>query len=328
MPKRRRKRKLRKESKMGVAIVLAFMFILFCFFVVTGAQQKMAPLQTVVPIGWGIKDVEPQVPALCYWEFYMVDVTTEDPIPNVRIRIVMDDPILGHGEYNVYTNDAGYADITTLQYQWSEITAEHLNYETRQDTFDGRQGHIVVKWHLTPKGDGDGVSLTLYAQVDEKRDLIKAAVHLGEQQFVFDETYPQKAIIWGLELRNYSMRVEGYWLEWHSWGPLGGYYEQHPFSWVITVDTTESTWWVDVLTGDVWQGEPPYVPPPVDPWKILTDFIAWLTQYWLIVVIGAVVLYALPHVATMIAAVRGTQPSRGVDVVGVLREARLADRGV
>ncbi len=290
-----------QENKTGVLLVLCLVAGLLLYSGYTVQQQSIIQHQTLsfVPENLSLDDLEPLGVALCNWQFKMRDKNTGQGIPDVHINIIIDIPIVGRGEYSCYTDQNGYAQITTIQYQWTKVVAKHPNYQTREDIFDSRGGSLYVDWQLTPDAGGEEgkVKIVLYTQVDKKRWRIIGGINVGDEHYGIGRNYPYKTVMFLMEDSTHMLTVEGYYYAENNVA------KRKDFSYNIEVTTNNSdeSYWIDVLTGDLHAGTPPYVPDDFNWWKALQQLGAWLQQYWLLVLVGAITLYSLPHIATIYA---------------------------
>jgi hypothetical protein len=237
-------------------------------------------------------------PIICKWEFWVTDKNTSEPLPNVWIRIWFDDPLIGHGEYNVYTDVNGYGTVEELGYQWNYVNLTKYGYVSYQfGPVDSRTFHLQFHLSLTANPSvpprSSVSTLILYIQYDNTRNRVWASATVNKVKYLFScEDYPEKIVVDGLSRNaSYSVLLDGN----YQTNPENGY-STAPFHFTINLKLTSATseFWVDPSTENVGTGKPPYVAPPADYWSLLTSAIAWLTQYWLVVVIVGVALYLAP----------------------------------
>lgn len=282
-----------------MALVLVLISVIAATYSFT--RPKSLSTEPLGPPEWSLSVVELAGMAGCTWEFWMADAQTGKPIPNVNILLEYNDPTLGYGHLNAYTDAKGYATLKTIQYQWVQVTASHPNYEPRTDTFDSRTSNLVVSWTLTPKSspsNGNYVWITLYAQVDMKWWVVRGTVEVNGESYVFDSQHPYKVVLYLPKETTQTLYVSGY----HQ---TDQQFETKYYSYTVTltVPAQNSSCWIDILTGELHQGTPPTPPTPPDGWG--WGWLDWLAQNWMWIATLAIVLYALPHVASLAKTIKG-----------------------
>jgi len=270
---------------------------------------------SAIPEGWTLSTIIPLQIELTNWEFYMRDIETEMGIPDVHIFLSTD--ALGqHGILSVYTDANGYAKMTVIKVDTATITATHPDYYQRSETVDCRVSNKYVDWLLTPLTEpqppgqtpppisSDTVKVILYAQVDKKSYIIIGGVDVEGEHYGFDRRQPQRAVMWLKQNTVHTMSVSGWYNEVEK-DIFGGRTGYNPivFSYTIQITTTnaDAKYWINIENGDVHTGLPP-TPEDEDGGSWLWNF---LMTWGMWIIAGGIILYALPHIASLAKTIKG-----------------------
>ena len=275
--------------------------------------QKI-PLSTI-PEGWMLSSITPLQIELTNWEFYMRDIKIEAGISDVHIFLECD--ALGqHGETSVYTDANGYAKKTVIKVDSVTVRATHPKYYVRSETMNCRVSGMYIDWLLTPLTEpqppgqtpppipSDVVKVTLYGQVDKKSYTIIGSAGVEDEHYGFDQRKPQRAVMWLKQNTVTTICVNGWYNEVEK-DIFGGYagYKPVTFTYTIQITTTDvdAEYWVNLQNGDVHTGTPP-IPEDTDGGNWLLNFL--LSYWWIFVGLG-VVVYCLPHIASLAKTIKG-----------------------
>jgi len=268
---------------------------------------------SAIPEGWELGIIPLQI-ELTKWEFYMRDIKTEAGISDVHIFLECD--ALGqHGETSVYTDASGYASKTVIKVDSVTVRATHPDYYVRSETVGCRVPSMYVDWLLTPLTEeqppgqtpppipSDAVKVILYGQVDKKSYIIIGSADVGEEHYGFDQRKPQRAVMWLKQNTVNTANVNGWYNEVEK-DIFGGYTGYNPvsFSYTIQITTTnaDAEYWINLQNGDVHTGTPPT---PEDGGG--GNWLNFLMSYWWIFVSIGVVVYCLPHIASLAKTIKG-----------------------
>jgi len=312
---------MRKSDKTALALVLIASALILTIAATRPPTEQYAVIngQTVplsaIPQGWTLSNMRPLQIELTKWEFIMRDIKTGAGISDVHIFLECD--ALGqHGETSVYTDANGYAKKTVIKVDSVTVRATHPKYYERSETVNSRVASMYIDWLLTPLTEpqppgqtpppisSDVVKVTLYAQVDKKSYVIIGSADVGEEHYGFDQRKPQRAVMWLKQKTVTTVCVNGWYNEVEK-DIFGGYTGYNPidFTYTIQITTTDvdAEYWINLQNGDVHTGTPP-TPEDTDGGNWLLNF---LMTYGVWIVAGAIVLYALPHVASLARTVKG-----------------------
>lgn len=272
-------------------------------------DQKI-PL-SAIPEGWKLNIIPLQI-ELTNWEFFMQDIKTGLGIPDAHVFLTCD-AVGQHGTLSVYTDANGYAKMTVIKVDTATITATHPKYYQRSEPVNCRVSNMYIDWFLTPLTEpqppnqtpppipSDVVKVTLYGQVDKKSYAIIGGLTIEGVQYDFDKRQPQRAVMWLKQNTIHTAYLSG----WYNkavpnWGGTG--YDPVDFTYTIQITTTSEDveYWVDLQSGDVHTGTPPT--PEDDGGSWLWNF---LMTYGMWIIAGAIILYALPHVASLAKTLKG-----------------------
>jgi len=322
MPRKmsKKKRKTKRKSQYVVFQLLLLIAIIMAVFIYY--RKPSYPDYVYYPYSLQTGEsqlVEPMTPPLRpTLKFTVTDANSGGPVVNAKITVYYDDPILGHAEWVTYTDSSGYGELHILGYQWTYAKIEHQNYETYEfGPFDTRtSGELSFDITLTPRVSPpppSSYTLTIYAQADEKRWFVTGSVTINSQKYLLTQDYPHRVIIYGLASGTYNLVIEGRYTQPVA-SPFGDHYEFVYFEYHVSVnvpsDVSDVEYWIDVMTGVIQEGEPPYIPPEPDPWQFLLDFINWLAQNWMLVLIVAIIIFVLPYIVYILGWFERLRPPR------------------
>ena len=229
----------------------------------------------------------------------VLDAATHKPIQGVYVEI--DWMFTGPGwDWSLETDGDGKA-VTAVPFGDYKFQLSHSNYETLQAgpyTVNNPQTNLFT-FYMTQKGDGGEppvgkVKVTFYF-----RDANNEPVSIG---FVFFEdishraTPEGKVILFEVPVGTQTFRFKGEYytgtIEWNKFD----------FTTQLTIPEHDESYSVWVAQKLVETGIPPAPPPPPpNPWDIWTFII----RYGWILLTVAVILYVLPHIASLARTIKG-----------------------
>jgi len=267
---------------------------------------------SAIPEGWELSSMKPLQILLTTWEFYMRDIKTEQGVPDVHIFLECD-AAGQHGTLSVYTDANGYAQKTAIRVDQTIVTATHQEYYQRSHEVASGDRNMYIDWLLTPLTEtqppdqkpppipSDSVKVILNAQVDKKSYIIIGGADVGEEHYGFDQRKPQRAVMWLAPNTIHTVRVSGWYnkVEKDIFGGSTGY-SPVDFTYVIQITTTgeDAEYWIDLQNGDVHTGTPP-LPEDGDGGSWLWNLWNFLMTWGMWIIAGCVILYALPHIASL-----------------------------